>query len=180
MTSKVASKCRLCKDHGREKYESDFFSGKKSHYLIAKELSMDEEVVLTHMRDHTTEGQIILRAHERVDEALVQNIEDIKREYAKKGALNLVERYESFDAEVRAVEDMFWQLYHHYKVLGDDGVLSKDDLQAVLASLESVRRSVDTLLKYRDMGVTHRGDDEDDLERWLKQGSDILKALKES
>ena len=176
--SSSKARCRICKDYGREKYESDFFGGRKSHYLIAKELAMDADAVLDHMLKHTTEGAIVLRSRERMDEALVQTMEEIKAEYERKGALNLIDVYESLDAEVRAVEDMFWQLYSRYASLERDGVVSKEDLQAVMAALESVRRSKDTLLKYRDMGVTRKDSEEDDLKKWLKQGKDLLDALK--
>jgi len=127
---------------GRVQYEADFFGGKKSHYLVAKELNMDSKDVLDHMMYHSQQGKQLVLKKKELDSQFESRIKAIQDEFLDKSVAEVKNRYENLTGITIALEKVFWELY------SNKGVLDKDELQRLIVTIEAIRRNVDTLLKF--------------------------------
>ena len=136
-------KCKLCNEYGRDIYEAEFFSGKKSHYLIAEQINTSFEEVLLHMRLHTNMGKQLTIRKKQIDEEFDKKIRIIQEEYLKKSVGEAEDRYQNLIGITTALEKIFWELY------SQKSLLDKDELQRLIVTIEAIRRNTDTILKFK-------------------------------
>ena len=127
--------CVICEDPEKLQIEDDFFSGKRSEHLIAKDLETNTSAVLFHMQYHTHRGKLITQMVAERDKQVKKYLEDITR-LEMSEILNIVTRnYRELAYIAADLSDEYWRLKEKF---GEDAI--KERL-AIFASLEKALNS---------------------------------------
>lgn len=155
------TRCRLCKlsaDVHRD-LVGRFFGGTMSHYLIAEKYGMTPEETLAHFMRHTPEGKALTRKANLAKRDLDTKIESVVDHKIEIVAESIVSKFQSLLDMADIIESKFKALN---RMAGDE--LSPDILHTLITTLESFRRTVDTIFKYQTKFVAKDTSENDFIE----------------